>query len=256
MLIDTHAHLYLPDFDDDRNEVVARAKEQGVATILLPNIDSTTTDSLKKMVDDFPETCLPMMGLHPCSVKLSNYKEELDHVQKGLDSGGNIAVGEIGMDLYWDQSTKDIQEEAFVQQCRWAVEYNLPVAIHSRNATRELIKVLQVIKLNGLRGVFHCFGDGIEEARDIIDLGLYLGIGGVLTFKNSGLSAVLEQLDLSRIVLETDSPYLAPVPHRGKRNESVYVKLVAQRLSEVHDISVEQIADITTHNARELFVIP
>jgi TatD DNase family protein len=254
-LIDTHAHLYLPEFDEDRTEVVQRAKDVGVDKVLLPNIDSSTTKWMHDMVSKYPKMCIPMMGLHPCSVKSDTYQSELNHVGDFLKKGDYIAVGEIGMDLHWDKTTKDIQEEAFTVQCKWAVEMDLPVAIHSRNATRELIDVLQKLKLKNLRGVFHCFGDGIEEANDIIDLGFYLGIGGVATFKNSGLSPVLEQVDLKHIILETDSPYLAPVPNRGKRNESSYVKLVAQKMAEIHDLDFKQIADITTSNARELFRI-
>jgi len=255
-LIDTHAHLYLKEFDEDRSELIDRARELGLERILLPNIDSTTTSDLHKMVEEYPEMCMPMMGLHPCSVKPDSYIKELEHVRSNLNENSYVAVGEIGMDLYWDKTTQAIQEEAFIEQCRWAVERDLPIAIHSRNATKELIEILQTLKLKKLRGVFHCFGDTTVEAEAIIELGFYLGIGGVLTFKNSGLDKVVQQIDLKHLVLETDAPYLAPVPYRGKRNETGYVKLVAEKLAELHDVSLQQIADITSANARELFHIP
>ena len=256
-LIDTHSHLYAAEFEEDIEEVVSRAHEVGVKTILLPNIDRDSVDPMKKLVDKWPTTFKPMMGLHPSSVKQETYRDELAVVENELFTNGDmyIGVGEIGMDLYWDTSTKHEQEEAFKTQCRWADQLNLPIAIHSRNATQNVIDIIQELKLPNLTGVFHCFGDGPEEARQIIDLGFKLGIGGVLTFKNSGLDKTMADIELDHCILETDSPYLAPTPNRGKRNESSYTALVAQKLADVKQTSLENVAKITSQNAKELFRI-
>lgn len=254
-LIDTHAHLYLDDFQEDIEQVVQRAQEKAISRVLLPNIDSTSLESMKRIVKQFPDFFVPMMGLHPCSVQPDTYKAELDLVRTELENNTYCAVGEVGMDLYWDTSTKQIQDEAFRIQCEWASELNLPLAIHSRNSTREILDILQDLKPLNLRGVFHCFSGSEAEANELIDLGFYLGIGGVVTFKNSGLKEEIQNVSLDHIILETDSPYLAPVPYRGKRNESSYVDLVADFLSNLYDTPKEDIAERTTRNASELFGI-
>lgn len=255
--IDTHSHLYAEEFNEDQAEVVKRALESGVTKILLPSIDKSTFGWMRDLESNYPELCKSMIGLHPCSVKPETFKEELDFIKSELENPNQnyIAIGEIGMDLYWDKTTQDIQAEAFIKQCQWAIEYNLPIAIHSRNATKEIISLIKEVNDDCLTGVFHCFGDGLEEANEIIELGFKLGIGGVLTFKNSGLDKVMEQVDLEHLVLETDSPYLAPTPYRGKRNESAYIPLIAQKLADVKQVSLDVVREITTKNAVELFGI-
>lgn len=253
--IDTHSHLYATDFEEDVDDVLNSCKTNGVDIILLPAIDRSSFESMTQLVENHPKQVIPMMGLHPCSVKPETYMDELAFVRDELNNGKYIAVGEIGMDLYWDKSTQEIQEEAFVQQCEWAIELDLPIAIHSRNATNEVIKLIKEINNPKLTGVFHCFGDGISEANEIIDLGFKLGIGGVLTFKNSGLDKVISEVDLKHVILETDSPYLAPSPYRGKRNESSYIPLIAEKLADVKRVPVTEVAEITTRNAKELFRI-
>lgn len=254
MLIDTHTHLYLDKFQDDIDEVIARAKESGVEQMFLPNIDLATMDDVFSLHAKYPEQCLPMVGLHPCSVK-EDYKDQLQGLSQYLDRDGVVAVGEIGMDLYWDKTFQEQQVEAFHVQIDWALEKNLPIVIHARNAMRECIDVVRDRQKGQLRGVFHCFDQTIEDARDIIDLGFYLGIGGVLTFKKSKLPAVMKEVDLQHIILETDSPFLSPSPYRGKRNESSYVKYVADKMSDIKEISLKNVAAITTQNARELFKV-
>ena len=254
-LIDTHSHLYAKEFDDDLDDVLQRLEEQGIHKVLLPNVDRASVDRLNNLVARNPDRFIPMMGLHPCSVQPEDYRDQLALVESMLFANTFCAVGEIGMDLYWDKSTQDIQVEAFKQQCHWAHTLGLPVAIHSRNATHEVIQAIKELQLPGLTGVFHCFGDGLQEANEIIEMGFKLGIGGVLTFKNSGLDKVLENIDLEHLVLETDAPYLAPVPHRGKRNESSYTYLIAQKLADVKRTTIEQVAKITTANAEQLFGI-
>lgn len=253
--IDTHSHLYAKEFGDDTSETVIRALEAGVKTIVLPNIDSSSVQGLKGLCEQWPGLFKPMMGLHPCSVTKEGYKEELEAIRKVLFADNFVAVGEIGMDLYWDKSTQEEQDDAFRIQCQWASGLNIPIAIHSRNATREVIDIIKDMNLSNLTGVFHCFGDGLAEANEIIDLGFKLGIGGVLTFKNSGLSDVMKEVDLKHLILETDSPYLAPMPHRGKRNESAYTAIVAEKLADVKQTSIAEVAKITTKNAKQLFSI-
>lgn len=250
-MIDTHAHIYAEEFDADRKEMILRAQAAGLTQILMPNIDEDSIEPMKKVAREYPGYCIPMMGLHPCYVK-ENPHEQLETILKELDKGGYVAVGEIGIDLYWDKSTLPQQQEAFVIQCGWAFDRKLPVAIHSRESTRLLIDLLQPMQ-NRPGGVFHCFGGSVEEAEDIISMGMYLGIGGVVTFKNSNLSEVLKQVGPDRIILETDSPYLAPVPYRGKRNEPVYMVEVVKKLSEVLGISEKEVISKTTENARQLF---
>lgn len=249
---DTHTHLYLNAFDDDRANVVKNAIEQGVKYMLLPNIDSSSIDPMFELCKAFPENCFPMMGLHPTSVK-ENYKEELEIISGWFEKQNFIAIGEIGIDLYWDQSFQKQQEEAFRFQIDLALKNEIPIVIHSRDSFDEIFNVLEDYRGSGLKGVFHCFTGSLEQANKAIDLGFYLGIGGVLTFKNSGLDKVIAEIDLKHILLETDSPFLAPTPFRGKRNESAYINLVANRLSQIKNIDREEIAKITTQNAIDLF---
>ena len=252
-LIDTHCHLYSEQFDTDREQVIANAKRMGVDRILLPNVDLQTVAGMHELVANHPGVCYPMMGLHPCDVK-PDYETEIAQLFSFFDTHTYCAVGEIGIDLYWDKTTQDIQEKAFLMQVDFALEKGLPIAIHSRNATHRIIEMLKPYKSKGLTGVFHCFSESVELAEEILKLGGFmLGIGGVLTYKNAGLPEVLKQIDLQHIILETDSPYLPPVPHRGKRNEPAYTRLVAEKLADVKGVSLRDIADITTANAEQLF---
>ena len=252
-LVDTHTHLYAEEFDADRDEMLQRAFKDGVTKILLPNIDSTSLQGMKNLCADYPDNCYPMMGLHPCSVK-DDFETELALVEKELFSNYKYyGVGEMGLDLYWDKTFYPKQKTAFIQQAKWSIELNLPLSIHTREATDEAIELLSMPELKGARGVFHCFGGTTQQAEQIIGLGFHLGIGGVLTFKNSNLGEVLAPIDLKHIVFETDSPYLAPVPYRGKRNESAYILNIAQKLAELKDISQEEMAAITTANVTAIF---
>jgi TatD DNase family protein len=252
MFIDTHTHLYLEEFNADRDAMIARAVKAGVEKYFLPNIDSTSVESLHKLCEQYPTRCFPMMGLHPCSVK-ENYKEELAIVHDLLQKRKYIAVGEIGLDLYWDKTFFQQQVEAFETQIQWALEMNLPIVIHCRDAFNEIYEVL--VKFNTLpKGIFHCFSGTVEQAEKIIALKNFkLGIGGVVTFKNSGLDKTVEQLDLKHIVLETDAPYLTPVPYRGQRNESAYISIIARRIAEIKNCNVGHLAEVTTQNAEEIF---
>lgn len=251
-LVDTHAHLYSSQFNDDLEDVMQRATENGVQRMLLPNIDHSSTDAMWKVVNAYPQRCFPMMGLHPCSVN-QTYEAELKHVEDELAAGRYIAVGEIGIDLYWDKTYIKEQIIAFEQQMEWAKELNLPVAIHCRESFDEILSSVEKVQDGRLKGVLHCFTGNSEQAQKCIDLGLHLGLGGVLTFKKSGIDAAIEDIPVEWLLLETDSPYLAPTPHRGKRNESGYTKLVAEKLAEVKEVSLEEIARITTQNAEKLF---
>lgn len=251
-LTDTHAHIYLPEFDEEREEMLKRAEKEGITKILLPAIDSESHGLLLDLAATFPDLCLPMMGLHPCYVK-ENFREELKIARGYLESGRFWAIGEIGLDFYWDKTFTDQQFLAFEEQIRWAIEFNLPVAIHSRNSTDECIEVVRRNQHGKLKGVFHCFSGNAEQAKQVMDLGFYLGIGGVVTFKNGGLDKVFETIGLERVVLETDAPYLAPVPFRGKRNEPSYLKYVVERLATLKNITTGEVAEITERNARELF---
>lgn len=250
--IDTHTHLYLEDFNDDIDAVISRSLEAGIKKFLLPNIDSTTINAMNSLAEKYPKNLFPMMGLHPTSVK-EDFESELQRVEKELDTGRYIAVGEIGIDLYWDKTFASEQKTALNFQLDLALKYNLPVVIHMRNSFDEIMEVLSNYKNKGLRGVFHCFTGTIEQARRIVDFGFLLGIGGVLTFKNSGLDKVVFAIEPEAIILETDSPYLAPTPHRGRRNDSSYIPLIAGELASIKSISLEDIARITTTNAENLF---
>ncbi|MGE0635052.1 MAG: TatD family hydrolase [Bacteroidia bacterium] len=251
-LTDTHTHLYASEFDTDRTEMVERAIAAGVTKLFLPNIDSSSVEGMFQLCNQFPENCFPMMGLHPTSVK-ENYKEELEKLKTNFSKRKMYAVGEIGIDLYWDKTFFTQQQLAFETQIKWANEFSLPIVIHSRNSFNEIVEVLQKNKKENPHGIFHCFSGSKEQAEKAISLGFKLGIGGVLTYKNSGLGQAIADIDMKHLVLETDSPYLTPVPHRGKRNESLYITLVAQKLAEIKNISVEEVGEITTANAKEVF---
>lgn len=254
-MIDTHSHIYSEEFDADRVEAIQRAKYAGVSQIILPNIDSETLAQMLALEAEYPDYCFAAIGLHPTSVK-ENYREELALVKSELERRKWIAMGEIGIDLYWDKTFLTEQIIAFKQQIEWALKYNLPVIIHVRDSFRETMQVLKPYKNSGLRGVFHSFTGTIEDALEIIEFGGFLlGINGIVTFKNSGLAEVVKQIDLKQILLETDSPYLTPVPHRGKRNESAYSLLVANKLAEVYNCTLQEIDEQTTRNAKSIFAI-
>ncbi|MBN2745244.1 MAG: TatD family hydrolase [Bacteroidales bacterium] len=250
--IDTHCHLYLEEFNLDLDAVVARAKKAGISRFLLPNIDSHSIEPMLKVMESHAECVFPMIGLHPTSVK-NDYEKELSIVESWLEKAQFIAIGEIGIDLYWDKTFLKEQQLALDYQFQLALKYNLPVAIHSRDSFNEIMDVLKPYQGRGLKGVFHCFTGDYQQAKAILDFGFYLGIGGVVTFKNTQLREVLSQIPLDNIVLETDAPYLAPVPYRGKRNESSYIPIIAEKLAEVYQIEVEKIANQTTLNATKLF---
>ena len=252
--IDTHSHLYSSKFDEDREQVVKNALEAGVESILLPNISSKYTEKMLDLCYLFPKNCFPMMGLHPCDVSKNNYDTEIVHIEKELKKEKYIAVGEIGIDLYWNKNNLDIQKKAFEFQIKLAKKYKLPIVIHIRESFNEAFDIIAKHNDNNLRGVFHCFTGNLKEANKIINLEeFYLGIGGVLTFKNSGLSDTIKNISLEHLLLETDSPYLSPTPFRGKRNESKYILNIAEKLAETHNKSIEEIAKITTQNAKNLF---
>lgn len=251
-LIDTHCHLYLKEFDNDRFEVMVRAKNAGVSKFYLPSIDSTTMEVMMKMEGDYENVCFAMMGLHPCSVNES-YLNELQKVDKWLQQRKFVALGEIGLDFYWDKTFTKEQYLAFEQQMEWALLYKLPIVIHTRQAMQETIDTVRPFANKGLTGIFHCFGDTLETAQNIIDMGFLLGIGGVVTYKNAGLAQVLEAIPLEHMVLETDAPYLSPVPYRGKRNESSYLVSIAQKVAEIKNVSLDEVATVTTRNAEKIF---
>ncbi|APP06243.1 MULTISPECIES: TatD family hydrolase [Vibrio] len=251
-MIDTHAHIYASEFDNDRDEVVKRALEQGIDKILLPNIDLESIEPMLKTEAAYPEICRSMMGLHPCYVD-GNVEQTLAIIRDWFEKHNFIAVGEIGIDLYWDKTFRAEQEIAFVTQLNWAKEMDLPVVIHTRDSIEETLTLLRQEQDGRLRGVFHCFGGSVEEAQAINELGFHLGLGGVSTFKNGGMDKVIPHLDMNWVILETDCPYLAPVPHRGKRNEPAYTSLVAARVAELRGESLEAIDALTTKNAEELF---
>ncbi|MEP7321207.1 MAG: TatD family hydrolase [Saprospiraceae bacterium] len=252
MLIDTHAHLYAKEFDTDRQGMIDRAIKGGVERIYLPNIDLNSIKILKETLSISP-LLYPMMGLHPCSVK-EDYIAVLQDIKSELDSSIYYAIGEMGIDLYWDKTTKDIQVDAFKIQCQWAIEKNLPIIIHSREATQDVLNILEEMNPRPIKGIFHCFSGTLEEIQRIDALGeYYYGIGGVITYKNGGLAEIVSKIPQHKLVLETDSPYLAPAPYRGKRNESSFIIHIAKKLSESLGISLEEIGKITTENAIKLF---
>ncbi|UYQ93192.1 TatD family hydrolase [Chitinophaga horti] len=250
--IDTHTHLYSHKFESDRTEMIKRALEAGVSQLFMPNIDSSSVDGMLELEAQFPGQCLPMMGLHPCDVK-ENVESELAIVREWLSKRKFWAVGEIGLDFYWEKTFVPQQYDAFREQIKLALEHDIPIAIHSRESTRECIDVVKELHNGSLTGVFHCFSGSVAEAKEIAEMGFYLGIGGVVTFKKSGLEQVMEEISLEHIVLETDAPYLAPVPYRGKRNESAYVPLVGEKIADIKNLKIEDVAAITSMNARKLF---
>lgn len=267
ILTDTHTHLYLPEFDNDRKAMLQRAFDKGVQRIFLPNIDNTSIPSLLQLEQEYPSHIHAMMGLHPCSVK-ENYKEELAIVKEWLDKRNFYAIGEIGIDLYWDKTTLPQQVEAFKMQCSWAIEKDIPIVIHSRDSFEEVYEVLlemnaqcsvlspqSLVPSPQLHGIFHCFSGTPDQAQRAIQLGFYLGIGGVVTYKKAGLAEVLKDLSLKHIVLETDAPYLTPVPYRGKRNESAYIYEIADFIANLKGLNIETVANMTTENSKKIFGI-
>ncbi|WP_375241866.1 TatD family hydrolase [Lacinutrix sp.] len=252
IITDTHTHLYSEAFDDDRVEMMQRTLDANVSRLFIPAIDSTYTASMLQLEKDYPKNIFLMMGLHPTHVK-ENYKEELAHVEEMLDKHKFYAVGEIGIDLYWDKSTLPIQQNAFSHQIKLAKQYKLPIVIHCREAFDEIFDILEEEKSDDLFGIFHCFTGTLEQAHQAISYNMKLGIGGVATFKNGKIDQFLNEIELKHIVLETDSPYLAPKPFRGKRNESSYILKVVEKLSEIYNTSEEKIADITTTNSKAVF---
>jgi len=251
-LIDTHCHLYGKAFAGDIRETIQRAEKEGVEKFYLPGIDSSVLDDLLALEELYPGKCIGMAGLHPCSVK-SDYETELKVVEECLGRRPWAAVGEIGLDFYWDRTFEKQQYEAFHRQTEWALHYDIPIVIHSRDSMPESIGVVREHQKGRLKGIFHCFSGSYESAMQIIDLGLYLGIGGVLTYKKSGLAEALKDVGLQYMVLETDAPYLTPVPFRGKRNESAYLRYIVAALAELKGVSVEEVARITTENAQKIF---
>ena len=251
-LVDTHCHLYGKAFDSDRNEMMKRAIDAGVERFYLPAIDSETFSDVLQLETEYPGKCFAMAGLHPVSVGAS-FRDELKLVEDWLAKRAFVAVGEIGLDYYWDKTFIKEQQEAFHQQIEWALHYKIPIVIHSRDSMDECIRIVQEHQQGNLRGIFHCFTGNPDQARAIIDTGFYLGIGGVLTYKNSGLPAALENIPLEHMVLETDAPYLTPVPFRGKRNESSYLTYVADALASIKKVSAEEVGRITSVNAQKIF---
>lgn len=251
-LVDTHAHIYSEKFDDDIDDVIKRAQDAGVEKIYLPNIDSESIDGMLELESRYPDLCVPMMGLHPCHVK-EDFEKELYIVEEWLSKRSFVAVGEIGTDLYWDKTNFESQKEAFNIQCALGVKYNIPVVIHCRDSIRETIELVSEKSDDKLRGIFHCFTGTEKEATEIINLGFYIGIGGVSTFKNGGLDDLIRNVEIEHMVLETDSPYLSPVPFRGKRNEPAYVIEVARKIAQLKLMNLKEIGEITTKNAFSVY---
>lgn len=251
-MIDTHAHIYAKEFDNDRDEVIQRALAHGIDQILMPNIDLESIEPMLNTEKSYPGICHSMMGLHPCYVD-DNVNDTLATIYSWFEKHKFIAVGEIGIDLYWDKTHKAEQEHAFITQLNWAKEMQLPVVIHTRDSIEETLSLLAKEQDGSLSGVFHCFGGSLEEAKAINELGFHLGLGGVSTFKNGGMDKVIPHLDLDYVIIETDCPYLAPVPHRGKRNEPSYTELVAKRVANLRELSIAEVDKITTKNAQKLF---
>ncbi|MGB0887685.1 MAG: TatD family hydrolase [Vicingaceae bacterium] len=253
VLTDTHTHLYSKQFKDDIDSVIQNCIDKGITRLFLPNIDSSSIDGMMVLELKYPDNCFPMMGLHPTSVK-ENFREELALMEEWLDRKDFCAIGEIGIDLYWDKTFLKQQQEAFRFQIELAKKYNLPFVIHSRDAFDEIFEILDELNDENMRGIFHCFTGTIEQANHIINYGDFkIGIGGVVTFKNSGLDKVVEQIDIKHLVLETDAPYLAPTPFRGKRNESSYLYNIAEKVADIYNISIEEVAKITTANSKQVF---
>ncbi len=254
-MIDTHSHIYSEEFDADIAEAIERAKNAGVTKIILPNIDSESLPLMLSLEANYPTFCFAAIGLHPTSVN-ENYQQELNLVKSELERRKYIAVGEIGIDLYWDKTFLPEQIVAFQQQIEWALEYNLPIIIHIRNSFRETMDAMQPYKDKGLKGVFHSFTGSLDEAEEMLEFGGFLlGINGIVTFKNSGLAEIVSKIDIQNIILETDSPYLTPTPYRGKRNESAYLALICKKAAEIYGLSTDEVSEITTQNSLKLFKI-
>jgi TatD DNase family protein len=254
VLTDTHTHLYYETIADKRAALVQRCIDNDINRLFLPNVDAESVPLVYDLVKAYPDLCYPMLGLHPCSVK-ADWEQELATIKAAHQQNKIYAIGEIGIDLYWDKTFLTEQVEAFRQQINWAKSLKLPIVIHCRDAFNEVYEVLQQERDEDLRGIFHCFSGNLEQAKQVIDLGFYLGIGGVVTYKNAGLDKVVSEIDLKHIVLETDSPYLTPVPFRGKPNESSYLIYIAQKVADLHQTGVEEVAFITTQNSRQVFGI-
>ena len=252
MIIDTHTHLFVKEFDADRDQVIKRAKETGVEKFVLPNIDSGSIEDLKKTVEKYPDEMIPLMGLHPTSVK-ENYEEELQIIKKELDTGNYKGIGEIGIDLYWDKTFIKEQQEVFKRQLQWAKEKKIPVSIHIRNAFDEVFEIVEQEKSPDLTGVFHCFTGTLPQARKAIDLNFHLGIGGVVTFKNGKIDKFLHEIPLHHLVVETDAPWLSPVPFRGKRNEPAYLKYVIDKLQEIYQMDRKELECVLYNTSNNLF---
>lgn len=251
-LIDTHAHFYLPQFDEDIEQCVERAVNAGISRIILPNIDYASILPMRKLCAQFPDIFIPLIGLHPTHVK-ENFNEELKLILAELEKGKHAGIGETGIDLYWDKTFFEEQKEAFLVQLNYSLKHNLPIVIHARESYTEIIEVLKTVNSPVFKGIFHAFSGTPGQADEAIEMGFHIGIGGVLTFKNSTLQKVVDRVDLNHIVLETDSPYLAPVPYRGKRNESSYMPFIVEKIAEITGKSVEEVAFVTTQNATKLF---
>lgn len=254
LLTDTHTHIYYHAGTTKLQENLERCFDNDIQRLFLPNVNSASIKPVFDTAAAYPDHCFPMLGLHPCDVK-ENYVEELEIIRKSLETYKVYAIGEIGLDLYWDKSTLEIQKKAFRTQVQWAKELNLPIDIHCRDAFTELFELLEELHDDKLFGVLHCFTGSLEQANRAIELGFALGIGGVVTFKKAGLDQVVKEIDLKHIVLETDAPYLAPVPFRGKENESSYLIYIAQKVADLHQISIEKLAEITTENSKRIFGI-
>lgn len=252
ILTDTHTHLYSEEFDQDRENIIQSAIDSGVSRLFVPSIDSSYTQKMYALETQYPENVFLMMGLHPCYVK-ENYEDELAHVITELAKRKFAAIGEIGIDLFWDKSFLKQQQTVFLKQIQLAKQYKLPINIHCRDAFNEVLEILEQEKSAELWGIFHCFTGDFNQAKQAISCGMKLGIGGVATFKNGKIDQFLKEIDLKNIVLETDAPYLAPIPYRGKRNESSYIKLIAEKLSEIYELPIEDIAAITTQNSKDVF---
>lgn len=254
MFIDTHTHLYDEQLMVEEDAMIQRALDAGVTKMYMPNCDSSTIAGMIHLADKWPTNCLPMMGLHPCYVK-EHYKEELAVVEKWLSERAFAAIGEIGLDYYWDLTYKEQQIEAFEQQIDWALQYQLPIVIHSRESTQDCIDIVRKKQNGNLKGIFHCFSGTLDEAQQVVALGMHLGIGGVVTFKKTTLVDIVREIPLEHIVLETDAPYLAPVPYRGKRNESSYIPLIADKVAEIKQMPITELEAITSLNAQKIFAI-
>ena len=250
--VDTHAHIYLADFGSEIDEILKTCLDQGVRKILMPNIDQSSINDMHLLEDRFPEHVFSMMGFHPCYVK-DDYKEQLKTIEKWFSQRKYRGVGEIGIDMYWDKSTKEQQIDAFRTQCLWARSMKLPVSIHSRDALDITIPIIEELQDGNLSGVFHCFNGTVEDGKRIIDAGFYMGIGGVVTFKKAGVDKTVSQLPYQSMVLETDAPYLAPTPHRGKQNKPTYIPIIAEKIAEVHEVALSEIAKVTSENAAKVF---